>query len=84
MLMHGPYPKTRAEIERIVLNELQSVADCGGAVGVSIVPFLDAETGANWTVACYDVGTANHYACDAAMQQIVPRMQGFYELVQKH
>ncbi len=78
-------PRSRPEIEKLVLSELQSSDDCEGAAGISIVerdrgPF----DGPNWTVAEYDAGSANDYACERALMTIVSRLQRRYELVQKH
>jgi hypothetical protein len=78
-------PKSRAEIERLVLCELQTADGCEGATGISIVGFDDGfDEGPNWTVAAYNAGGANDYACERALMNIVKRFQRFYELVQKH
>jgi len=69
------FPKTRAEIESLVLHELQTSENCEGVV---------AGRWPNWTVAAYKPGTSDNYECELALQGIVPRLQGFYELVQKH
>jgi hypothetical protein len=78
------YPKSRTEIERLVLQELQTSENCKGALGISVVDWSDLYSGANWTVAAYNCGTSSDYDCERALQIIVPRFQGFYELVQKH
>jgi hypothetical protein len=77
-------PKSRIEIERLVLHELQTFDNCDGAFGICVVDWNDARSGANWTVAAYNSGTSGDYQCDRALQLIVPRFQGFYELVRKH
>ena len=77
-------PKTRIEIERLVLHELQTCENCAGALDISVADWSDVYSGANWTVAAYNRGTSSEYDCDRALQVIVPRFQGFYELVQKH
>ena len=78
------FPKSRVEIERLVLHELQTSENCQGASGISVVDWNDARSDANWTVAAYNSGTSCDYQCERALQVIVPRLQGFYELVQKH
>jgi len=78
------FPKSRNEIERLVLDELQTSENCQGASGISVVDWSDVYSGANWTVAAYNCGTSSEYDCERALQLIVPRLQGFYELVQKH
>lgn len=77
-------PKSRIEIEHLVLHELQTCENCAGALGISVVDWSDVYSGANWTVAAYNRGTSSEYDCERALQVIVPRFQGFYELVQKH
>ncbi len=78
------FPKSRIEIERLVLHELQTSENCEGAHGISVVDWSDVYSGANWTVAAYNCGASSEYDCERALQLIVPRLQGFYELVQKH
>jgi hypothetical protein len=79
-------PKSRREIERLVLRELQTAEGCEGAVGISIVGWdspPEAEA-PNWTVEAFDCGTADGFDCERELVGIVSRLQGFYELVQKH
>jgi hypothetical protein len=76
-------PKTRDEIEVLLLAELRS-HDCEAAIAVWVVADDDPRTGANWTVSFYDAGTADRVSCGLVMDDIVPRFQSFYELVQKH
>jgi hypothetical protein len=78
------FPKSRVEIEWLVLHELQITKNCEGASGISVVDWNDARSDASWTVAAYNSGTSPDYQCERALQVIVPRLQGFYELVQKH
>jgi hypothetical protein len=78
------FPKSRAEIERLVLQELQSFENCQGAVGISVIDWTSREHDANWTVGDYKPGTSCKHECQLALERIVPRLQGFYELVQKH
>jgi hypothetical protein len=78
------FPKSRAEIESLVLQELQASENCEGAVGISVVAWISPANEANWTIAAYKPGTSNKYECELALEHILPRLQGFYELVQKH
>jgi hypothetical protein len=82
-------PKSRIEIEGLVLRELQICDGCEGAAGISIRRYDDTwdrrgNDGPNWTVSAFNAGAANDYECERALLNIVPRLQGFYELVQKH
>jgi hypothetical protein len=68
-----------------VLQELQGYGGCEGAAGISIVSRDGGSfENPNWTVAAFDPGTASDYECERALMNIVTRLQGFYELVQKH
>jgi len=78
------FPKSRIEIERLVLQELQSWENCKGAVGISVIDWTSPGDEANWTVGAYIPGTSGKHECELALERIVPRLQGFYELVQKH
>jgi hypothetical protein len=77
-------PKSRIEIERLVLRELQSCEDCQGALGISVIGWIASADEVNWTVEAYNPGTSAKHRCELALERIVPRFQGFYELVQKH
>ena len=76
-------PKTKDEIQRLIVAELRTFADCEHAVGIVVSPIDDAAA-ATWTVACFHRGYSDGYACDRALQRIVPRFQRLYDLVQKH
>jgi hypothetical protein len=39
---------------------------------------------ATWTVSRFHRGQSNAYACDRALQRIVPHYQRLYDLAQKH
>jgi hypothetical protein len=47
-------PKTKAELEALVLVQLRAASQCGGAVHVTVVPFDDYPVGATWEVASPD------------------------------
>jgi hypothetical protein len=76
-------PKSRTEIEALLIADLRDVVGCEHVERIVVIPMPgDEET--NWTVKCFNRGRSNGAACDRALQEIVPRLQGFYELVQKH
>ena len=82
-------PKSRVEIQHLVLEELRRCGGCEGASGISIVEFDSLPdrrwTGTpNWTVSAFNAGTADDYECERELIDIVSRLQDFYELVQKH
>jgi hypothetical protein len=77
-------PKTKEEIERLLLAEMQSFEDCEHALGVIVVPIADQADAATWTVTSFNPGKSNGEACDSALQLIVPRFQRAYDIVRKH
>jgi hypothetical protein len=76
-------PKAKEEIAQLIIAELRSF-DCSNVLGVVIVPIVDHAVAATWTVSCFNVGKSDGWACDRALQHIVPRFQRVYDLVQKH
>jgi hypothetical protein len=77
-------PKTKEEIERLIIAEMKTFAHCEHAVGVIVVPIDDCTSTASWTVARFNAGRSDRDACDGALQIIVPRFQRAYDVVQKH
>jgi hypothetical protein len=55
-----------------VLHEVQTLENCEGASGISVVDWSEVHSGANWTVAAYNSGTSRDYECELALQLIVP------------
>ena len=47
----GQGPKTKLELEALVLAEVRAASDCGGAVHVTVVSYDDYRVGATWEVA---------------------------------
>jgi hypothetical protein len=76
-------PKTKNEIEMLIMAELRDCQDCETAWGVMVVA-VEGDDDANWTVSQFNRGESSAYACDQALQRIVPHYQRLYELVQKH
>jgi hypothetical protein len=77
-------PKTKEEIERLILAEMHTFADCEHASGVVVVQIVEASHDATWTVACFNPGKSDGEACDSALQRIVPCFQRVYDIVRKH
>ena len=76
-------PKTKNEIEMLIVAELRDCQDCETAWGVVVVA-VEGDDDANWTVLQFNRGESSAYACDQALQRIVPHYQELYQLVQKH
>ena len=47
-------PKTRTELEALVLAELRAATQCGGASHVTVVPYDDYRVPATWEVASFN------------------------------
>jgi hypothetical protein len=77
-------PKTKDEIQQLIIAKLRTFADCEEAWGVIVSPIIADLGGATWTVSCFNRGESDAYACDRALQRIVPHYQRLYDLVQKH
>jgi hypothetical protein len=77
-------PKTKDEIQRLIIAELRTCAECDRAWGIVVVPVVDDMSIATWTVSRFHRGQSNAYACDRALQRIVPHYQRLYDLAQKH
>jgi len=77
-------PRTKNEIQDMVIAELRRFSDCEEASGVVVVGLDDEISGATWTVSRFNRGESDAYACDRALQVIVPHYQRLYDLKQKH
>lgn len=89
MKLREKSPKSRVEIQHLVLEELRKCGGCEDANGVSVVGFNSAPDRhwhdiPNWTVSAFNAGASNDYECERALIDIVSRLQESYELVQKH
>jgi len=73
-------PKTKAELEALVLAELRAASDCGGAVHVTVVAFDDYRVGATWEVASCNAGTSAPEACERALCDIIRRLQQDFDI----
>src|SRR5262245_62214243 len=51
-------PKTKAELEALVLAELRAASDCGGAVNDTVVAYDDYGVDATWEVVSCNAGTS--------------------------
>jgi len=77
-------PKTKDEIQRLIIAELRTCAECENAWGIIVVPVVDDLGIATWTVSRFHRGQSDAHACDRALQRIVPHYQRLYDLAQIH
>ena len=73
-------PKTRTELEALVLARLHAASQCGGASHVTVVPYADHRITANWEVASFNPGTSEWEKCERALCEIVSRLQQCFDL----
>ena len=59
-------PKTKEEIERLIITELRTFSDCDKALGVIVIAIADYTDAMTWTVSSFDCGKSDGYACDRA------------------
>jgi hypothetical protein len=76
--------KTKEELQRLIVTELQTFADCEQATGIIVVSIGGCPDATTWTVSRFNAGKSDGDACYQALQNIVPRFQRAYQLVQKH
>jgi hypothetical protein len=77
-------PRTKVEIQNLVTAELHRFGGCEDAWGVVVIGIHDEITGATWTVSRFNRGESDAFACDRALQLIVPHYQRLYDLKQKY
>jgi hypothetical protein len=73
-------PKTKAELEDLVLAELRAASDCAGAVHVTVVAYDDYRVGASWEVASCNAGASAPEDCERALCDIVGRLQQHFDI----
>ena len=73
-------PKTKAELEALVLAELRAASGCDAAVHVTVVAYDDYRVGATWEVASCDAGTSAPEACERALCDIIRRLQQHFDI----
>ena len=73
-------PKTKMELEALVLAELRAASQCGGAVHVTVVAYDDYRVGATWEVASRNAGTSAPEECERALCDIIRRLQQHFDI----
>jgi hypothetical protein len=73
-------PKTKTELEALVLAELRAASQCGGAVHVTVVAYDDYRVGATWEVASCNAGTSAPEECERALCDIIRRLQQHFDI----
>jgi len=71
-------PKTKTELEALVLAELRAAPQCGAAVHVTVVPYDDYRVGGRWPVVIR--GASAPEACERALCDIIRRLQQHFDI----
>ena len=75
-------PKTRMDLQALVLARLRAAPQCGGASHVTVVPYDDYRVPASWEVASLDLGTSDWEKCERALWAIMSRLQQCFDVSQ--
>ena len=73
-------PKTRGELEALVLVELRAAPQCGGAIHATVGPYDDHRVPATWEVASFGPGTSRREECERELCDIVRRLQQRFDI----
>jgi hypothetical protein len=73
-------PRTRKELEALVLAELQAAQGCGGASHVTVIPHDNYRLPATWEVASFNPGTSEQEDCERALGDIINRLQQRFDV----
>jgi hypothetical protein len=73
-------PRTKAELEALVLAALRADARCGGAMHVTVVAYDDPRVPATWEVASFDPGASDRDECERALQGIIRRLKESFDI----
>jgi hypothetical protein len=73
-------PRTRTELEAMVLARLRAVPQCEGALHVTVVPYDDYTVPATWEVASFNPGTSEREPCERALRDIIRGLQDSFDV----
>jgi hypothetical protein len=73
-------PRTRNELEALVLAELQAAPQCAGASHVTVIAYDNYRVSATWEVASFNSGTSKPENCERALCDIVWRLQQRFDV----
>ncbi len=71
--------KPRAELESMIAAEVRRRPHCEGFLSIFLHEILDARS-CNWTLGAVNYGDAGRGSCDAALRDIIPKLQEKYDL----
>ena len=74
--------KSRHELERMIVTEVRKRPRCEDFQSISLQPIVkpSARSKPNWAPVICNYGQASPAACDAALREIIPRLQQRYDL----
>jgi hypothetical protein len=68
------------ELERMIMHQVRQWAGCAGFRMVKVHLVADRSSGSNWEPSIFSCGDADLDACEAALRQVVGRLQRLYDL----
>ena len=74
-------PRTRNELEALVLAELQAAPGCAGACHVTVIAYDDYRVSATWEVASFNPGSSRQENCESALGSIISRLQQRFDVL---
>lgn len=75
---------THGELTDLIVRDVRRRAHCEGFRSISLYTLRDGQIpGVNWSEAVVNYGDADQASCDAALREIIPRMQRQYRLVER-
>jgi hypothetical protein len=74
--------KPRAEIESMIRDEVRRHRHCEDFRWISIYRIVDKSALFNWAPSTCNYGEAGTDSCDAALREIIPRLQQQYDLAE--
>jgi hypothetical protein len=74
--------RTRHELEQLIVSAVRQRPDCDGFQSIALHPVVgpSARGKFNWAPGVCDYGEASPASCEAALREIIPRLQQRYDL----
>jgi hypothetical protein len=80
--MPDQIPMSQDQIADLIVKDVRRHAHCTGFKSIGVNRLAEGEVpGVNWSPAFANYGQADQRTCDAALREIIPRMQRQYRLI---
>lgn len=72
---------THDQLADLIVKDVRRHAHCGGFQSITLHKLVEGQIpGANWSPSTANYGDSGAQVCDAALREIIPRMQRQYRL----